>query len=220
MSKRITKNQAHAIETRDALVAAISLRVQKLTDRNEHVATEWARITKSATTDGFTNQLALLKGGIDLAPLLAAIPRHKSETDKNGYVQAKTVEKVMKVINAFATQTSDAMGDYVVQVIYNALHNGGSLSLNGAQASLSKRVSNEGSSEALKSRGNYTPGTASSQASQVREVVRMLDLGETTKGKRNDIMTLHPKRVEQLREIFNLDGQGEDHTEEQGETTE
>lgn len=207
--KRITKGMQRAIETRDALIAAVATRVEKIkgTGTDEApaiVAVEWSRITKIAQTEGFVAQLALLNGGIDLAPLIASIPKLRSETPKEGYTQAKTVEKVMRVIDGLASRTSVSMGDYVTQVIYSALVNGGALSMNGALSSLSRRVSNEGNSEALPSRANYSPGTASAQASQVREVVRMTGLGTTTKGKRGDVLTLDPKRVEVLREVFAL----------------
>lgn len=208
---RITKNMQNAIAAQQALIAAVQTRVEKLKgsgteDAPAHVAVEWARIVKIASTDGFAQQVALLKGGLSLDALITAIPRLKTETDKLGYVQAKTVEKCLKVIDGFASRTSEAMGDYVAQVIFAALHNGGDLSLNGAQASLSRKVSNEGNSESLGTRSNYSPGTASAQASQVREVVRLLGLGSTVKGARNDVMHLDEKKVETLREIFALDG--------------
>lgn len=214
-ANRISKGLKIALALRDALVAAVSVRVEKLTTAGSHVAVEWAGITKTLQTEGFANQLALLNGGIDLAPLVRMLPLLKGETVPVNYVQAKSVQKMLKVIDAFASQSGAAMGDYTVQVLYNALHNGGSLSLNGAQASLSRRVSNEGSSETLATRGNYTPGTASAQASQVREVVRVLGIGSTVKGKRNDTLTLDPARVEALRAILGIEAKSEE-----GETIE
>jgi hypothetical protein len=206
---KITEGQTEAQSIADALLAAVNARVSKLEAKGEHIATEWARIKKTVQTEGFNNQVALLNGALDFAPLLAAIPRLKTETTPTGYIQAKTVEKILKVVDAFCVKGSDPLGTFVVQVVYTALHNGGSLSLTGAQASLSRRVSNEGRSESIPHRAGYSPGTASSQASQVRCALAMLGLADIIKGKRDDVLHLKGERMGELRALFAMQGDEE-----------
>lgn len=214
---KIADGQVEAQSIADQLVAAVDRRVSKLEEKGEHIAVEWARIKKIAQTEGFNNQIALLNGALDFAPLLAAIPRLKTETTPTGYVQAKTVEKILKVVDAFCVKSDDPLGTFIVQVVYTALHNGGALSLTGAQASLSRRVSNEGLSESIPHRAGYSPGTASSQASQVRCALAMLGLADIIKGKRDDVLHIKGERMPELRELFAMQGEGDEGDEGEGE---
>lgn len=217
---RASKHQVQALALRDAMVNAIDRRVTALTDAGTHVAVEWAIIRKGIAGDngqGFVNALATLHGLIDVAPLVDMLPNHDAKgTPAVRYVQAKSVQKVVNALHALAGGTCDKMSAYTLQVLRAALDNGGAISLTGAQASLSRRIAKP-DAVTLTSRANYTPGTASAQASQVREVVRVLKLGDVNKGKRDDTLTLSEQALTKLRAVFAM-GEGEQVTEGEGET--
>lgn len=214
-SKRVQKaqsNQATAQALRDEMVSIIGRRTQALRDDGKHVATEWARIVKSVNNEGFVNALAIVQGNISFGEVLRVLPHHDSDKGARvNYVQAKTVEKIVNITQALAGGTSDKLSDYVAQGLHGALTNGGALSLQGLQAALSRRVACP-DNETLTSRAGYTPGTASSQASQVREALRLMGLADTIKGKRNDIMQVRAEAMPKLRELFAM-GETETETE-------
>lgn len=214
---RISKNQETAIALRDAMVGAISARVQNLIENEKPVAVEWAGIVKTIDGEngqGFVNALAALQGFIDFAPMLAILPNFdKTKVHATAYVQAKTVVKVVNLAHALAGGTSDKLSAYTLQVLAAALDNGGALSLQGAQASLSRRVAKP-DTESITSRASYSVGTASAQSSQVRDVLRVLGLAEVNKGKRNDVLRLSDTAQEKLRALF---AEGVDMTETESE---
>jgi hypothetical protein len=121
-------------------------------------------------------------------------------TQGDTYVAVKVAEKVCKFIDAVFSGNSARSTDYAVQVICNALDMGGSISINDALASLSRRVAPDSAS--LKSRGSYTPGTAGAQASQIRMLALYLGFADVSKGKRNDILKIKADRMPELCELF------------------
>lgn len=204
-AKRIADNldsgqvlQAQFTEAVKARVATLEAKKQQ--DPGTFIAVEWARITKHVQDPSFARSLAMLHGALDLGFLLRILPN--VDTRGETYVQAKTVEKIVKMIHAFALRDLSKLDGYQQQVIFNALYNGDALTIRAAQASLSRRVSNEGLSETLKSRGTNTPGTATSQASQVREVLRLLGIAQVNKGARDDKLVMHEDKARVLREVF------------------
>lgn len=207
--KKIVDNQGIAQQQQTAILEALQTRVQKLQNKQAQdptfkVAVEWARIIPAVKDQSFVNSLALLNGALDVDGLVKVLPNHEGRG--TNYVQAKTVEKVVRMIHAFALRDLSKLDDYQQQVIFNALYNGDALSIRAAQASLSKRVQCEGLSETIKSRGSYTAGTACAQASQVREVLRVLGIAEVQKGKRDDVLKVNEARASVLREVFAMSG--------------
>lgn len=202
---RVQDNQALALGVRDDLVQGIKTRTAKLAEQGQHIATEWARILRGIDGDngqGFVNAVALLGDAIDTATLVRIVPNTVKTGDRTGYVQAKTVEKIVNLVHTIAQGDLGKLSDYSAQVLHNALTNGDALSMRGALASLSRRVECEGLSETISKRANYSAGTASAQASQVRDALRILGLAQVSKGKRDDTFTLNPERVSKLREVF------------------
>lgn len=205
MSKRqtrITKNQQAATETRDRIVAIIGARKQALIDAQQPVAIEWDRIVKNVSQPGFVNALAALHGFVSFDTLCDILPNHdKRAVVATRYVQAKTVEKVVNLTYALAGGTTDKMSAYTLQVVAGLLANAGALTITGAQATLSRRIAKP-DDVTLNSRANYTTGTAGAQASQVRDLLRVLGLAEVNKGKRDDRATLTPQAIEKLGALF------------------
>lgn len=201
--QKIVALRTKALKQRDTMIEKIASRVQYLTDNNQHVAAEWARIVKHINDDSFVNSLALLDGALDIAGFTDKLA-NVNKSDRANYVQAKTVEKIVRMVHAFALRDLSKLDTYQQQVINNALHNAGDMSITACQASLSRRVECEGLREQIKSRASYTTGTASSQTGQVRDVLRVLGLAEVNKGKRGDVFKLNQARMNVLREIFDV----------------
>lgn len=199
---------AQAVEIAQTWAASIDARVTKLQDRGEFVAVEWAIIKSTISAESFAVALAMLIGSqsIDTAPLSRMLPLCKWETTRENYIQAKTVQKIVNLIHTLAANDLHKLSDYTSQVLYAALHNGDALSIPGALASLSKRVSNVDlpNGEQVTKRGSYSTGTASAQASQVRMLLGALGLAQVTKGKKGDTFVLDATRVQNLRALYDL----------------
>lgn len=206
--KRATATHAAFVETlrarRDA-DAAGKLAAGK-TDKHGNPlgpAVEWDRCIKWATDDaqGAVRQIAALGRGFDFAGFVEAL---RITTPGNPrYVQAKVCEKVVKFVSAVFTQNAATATDYAVQVLYNALVNDGELHIDDARASLSRRCIGTDTAT-LATRGTYTTGTASSQASQVRMLGLYLGFAEVIKGKRDDVLRVKPDLMGDLRELFGV----------------
>lgn len=208
--KSVTVDNLSAAQTVCAdLISSIDRRVTRLTDTGRTVAVEWAKIRSSIENPGFVNALSVLMGtgSIDIEQLQRVMPN--ADVKGTGYVQAKTVQKCVNMVHTLAANDLHKLSDYTSQVLNAALHNGNALSIAGGLASLSKRVQGIDlpNNENVTSRADYTPGTASAQTSQVREVFRILGIAEVNKGKRGDTFTLNPARVEALRGLYALDAQ-------------
>lgn len=191
------------------LITSIDRRVTRLQDTGRTVAVEWAKIRSSIDNPGFVNALSVLMGtgSVDIEPLQRIMPN--ADIKGTGYMQAKSVQKVVNMVHTLAANDLHKLSDYTSQVLNAALHNGNALSIAGGLASLSKRVQGIDlpNGEQVTSRADYTPGTASAQTSQVREVFRVLGIAEVCKGKRGDTFTLKPEKVEALRTLYSLDAQ-------------
>lgn len=200
-----------ARETAKVWADSIALRVGKLQDAGKPVAVEWALIGKTLGNESFPNALALLigSGSIETETLTRILPTHEGRG--TGYVQAKTVQKIVNMIFTLAAGDVGKLSDYTSQVLYHALQNHDALSIDGARASLSKRCSRIDlpNRENIDKPANYSTGTASSQASQVREVLRVLGLATVEKYKKGDTFKLNEKRVEALRGLYALEATGE-----------
>jgi hypothetical protein len=192
------------IETMRKLIAT---RVQTLIDNNQAVAAEWSRIDNTLSNESFPNALAVLMGArvIDVAGLVDIIGNTREQAASPAhYVQAKTVEKWCNMVFTLASNDLHKLSDYTSQVIFAALHNGSALSIDGARAALSKRCSRVDlpRREEITNPANYTVGTASSQASQVRDLLRVLGLAAVNKGGRGDVFEIHPDKVAALRALY------------------
>ena len=209
-AQRIAQNLKVAQAQREQILGAVHARVATYTEANAKPPVEWARIEKAINDESFVKSLSMLNGALDIDALCANV---RSTTKGPNYVQAKTVEKTVRMVHAFALRDLSKLDNYQAQVIGVSLFNGGALSLTGAQASLSRRVAYDQGREQIKSRAGYTVGTASSQASQVREVLRVLGLAVVNKGKRDDTFTVNEARAQVLREVFALDAETESESE-------
>lgn len=202
--QKIAANLKKATGQRDTMLVAVGNRVSALEKGGQFVAVEWAGITKAIKDDAFVRSLALLDGAIDIENLNRILPNYdKTKVVKTDYIQAKTVQKAIRMIHAFALRDFGKLDTYQTQVIHNALFNGDKLTMRGTLASLSRMVNCEGLNETLK-RAHYSAGTAGAQASQVRELLRVLGLGTTTKGAQNDTLTVNEERAKVLRDIFSM----------------
>ena len=209
VQNRINANIKRARELHAQFVAGINGRIahqQAGIDAGiagcDKVSPEWARALKWATDDseGTIRQIAALGRAFDFANLCDVLPL---TTKGARYVQAKTVEKCFKFVNAVFTQDPTRATDYTVQVLYNALHNGGELHIDDVQASLTRKTSPTDTAN-LATRGTYSKRTAGSQGSQVRMLADVFKFAEVCKGKRDDVMRIKPELMGELRELFGV----------------
>lgn len=205
--QHIADYRVGAVQETETMRKLIAARVQTLIDTQQHVAAEWARIDAVLSNESFPNALAVVMGArvVDVPGLVDIIgnTREQAPTPAH-YVQAKTVEKCVNMVFTLASNDLGKLSDYTSQVLFAALHNGAALSIDGARASLSKRCSRIDlpRREEITNPGNYTTGTASSQASQVRDVLRVLGLASVNKGGRADVFEIHPDKVAALRALY------------------
>ena len=219
LQNRINANLKHARNLRAQFVAGINARIAHQNQMIEvgdckALSPEWARALKWAETDaeGSARQIAALGKAFDFAHVCDILP---NTTGTDTFIATKVVEKVVKFIDAVFTQSPAHASDYTVQVIFNALKNGGELHLSDVYASLSRRCIGSESSN-LATRGNYTKGTAGAQGSQVRELARVLRFAEVNKGKRADVMRIKPERMVELCELFGVTSVEQEQEQEQG----
>lgn len=209
LQNRINANLKSARALRAQFVAGINARIAHQNQQIEarigkatELSPEWARMLKWAEQDseGTARRIAALGKAFDFAHVCDILP---NATGTDTFIATKTVEKVAKFIDAVFEQNPARASDYTLQVLFNLLSNGGELHIDDVRASLSRRVKGSESSN-LKSRGNYTPGTAGAQCSQVREVARVLRFADVGKGKRGDVMRVHDKLMPELCELFKV----------------
>lgn len=210
----IEQNTQRAIEQRDEWVAIIQSRVSALIERNQHVAVEWVDgrkggIVGTMKENSFVVALALVIDSIDFEFFTDILGNDDADkVPAQVYIQAKTVVKIVNLIFALAGGQMNKLSAYTLQVVYNALHNGGSLSKQGGHAALTKRVSavDLPNQEQIVSRANFTTGTANAQLPQVRELLRVLQLADINKNKKDDPIVMRAQCITMLQELFNNAG--------------
>lgn len=166
-------------------------------------AVEWAWALEWAQNENAVRSIAALGKAFDFAGFAASVAVRAP--GQAGYLQAKTVQKVLRFADAVHTQNAARATDYVLQVLHNACRNGGALHIDDVQASLSKRMIPTDAGR-VHSRADYTKGTACSQGSQVRMLALALGFADVQKGKRGDVMHLKRERFAELCSMFSVEG--------------
>ena len=177
---------------RDSTVA----RVENLRKDGEFVAPVFTQIVKSFSSDSFVRCIEKTEQILNYALFQSIIAKHKTggSTD-NSYLQAKTLVKVIKCIEGFANKNLSNFDTPSRDIIFNAMVNNGKISAKGCFATLA-RVEFDAmtvDSEILSKRNGYSTGTAQSQKSSSREMLRATGLIENgQKGKHNADLILLP----------------------------
>jgi hypothetical protein len=176
------------------LADKMTVRKQWLLDNGHVVANEITK--KNGLLDNFTvegnahreflkaveNTKAIFDFGFLLNVIEKAKPSGSADSD---YIQAKTVEKVIKFVKAFGFKDFRMLDPHTRLIMFNAMYNNGVISSKGAFASLVKvefDMMSEASGEVLKQRSSYSPGTGSAQMSSTKELFRILGLCDSVKG--------------------------------------
>lgn len=128
------------------------------------------------------NTKSIFDFGFLLNVIEKAKPAGSADSD---YIQAKTIEKVIKFVKAFGFKDFRMLDPHTRLIMFNAMYNNGIISSKGAFASLVKvefDILDNASGEVIKQRSGYSPGTGSAQLSSTRELFRILGLCESVKG--------------------------------------
>lgn len=182
----------------ETIVAKLSekmtVRKQWLLDNGHVVANEITKkngLLDNFNVDGnahreFVKAVEETKSIFDFGFMLSVIEKGKpsGSTDAQ-YMQAKTVEKIIKFVKAFGFKDFRMLDPHTRLIMFNAMYNNGIISSKGAFASLVKvefDMHDSASGEIIKQRSGYSPGTGSAQLSSTRELFRILGLCESVKG--------------------------------------
>ena len=139
-------------------------------------------------------------------PGVCKIIRTTSKKDSCGYVQVKTIVKLVKIMRSIAQglKTGDGNLDLsLAAIVANDAH----ASIREVQIAQSKKVAESANQfdyrDTFKAKpGNYSKGTAKSQSGQVRECLRLFGLATVQKGKRNDDAALNEYGLSILKPIY------------------
>ena len=202
---KATKFKAETIVQK--LADKMSARKQWLLDNGHVVANEITK--KNGLLDNFMIEgnayreflkaVENTKSIFDFGFLLNVIEKGKPAGSADAdYIQAKTVEKVVKFVKAFGFKDFRMLDPHTRAIMINTMYNNGVISSKGAFASLVRvdfDLFDDATSERIKERNNYSPGTGSAQMSSTKELFRILGLCDSVKGAKDAqiIFTEHAK---------------------------
>lgn len=137
---------------------------------------------------------------------IANVVNTEAGSDKTKFVAVKVNVKIARMLAAIGQQAIAMLDEYSQTIIANALHNKGKIFSKSALVCLSKDIeySEFETSQILKNRMRKAATTASTQRSSSREMLRILDLAECTKGAKGDDITLTDKGVKLLSPLFGI----------------
>lgn len=124
---------------------------------------------------------------------------------KTDYVQTKSVQKIIDLMRAVAQGLKPTDNNLRI-VIEGMLQYDDHLTVKECCAVQSRNVQRDelstGIRDNVSAKARYTVGTASSQAGQVRDVLRILNLATVQKGKKGDDATLNEYGRELLKPLY------------------
>ena len=150
------------------------------------VSSEYSTIAKRIDGQSFIATIDKVRTMFDLQYFTRAIGNvEKKSGNDSDYMQLKSIEKVLKFFEAIALNDYKKLDGYTYYLLYNTLKNAGSLNAQACFITLSKRsMSEDEISVVIKKFMNATPGTASTQTSSTKELLRCLGLTNHAKGQR------------------------------------
>lgn len=115
----------------------------------------------------------------------------RASDDKGAFIAVKVLVKIAHALEAIGNGMSSTLDPYSRVITENLLSLNG-ISNKSALVSLSKSIEYDAldQEQALKTRYNCSVGTASTQASSSRMMLKYLDICAVSKGKRADVITL------------------------------
>jgi len=135
----------------------------------------------------------------------ALIANGDKTVGRESYVQTKSVQKIIDLMRAVAQGIKPTDNNLRI-VIEGMLQYDDHLTVKECCAVQSRNVQRDELSTGIRdnvtAKARYTVGTASSQAGQVRDVLRILGLATVQKGKKGDDATLNEYGREVLKPIF------------------
>lgn len=176
------------------LFAAMQARKQFLLDNGHIVSDEITKkngLLDNFNPDGNSYRECLkavenVKAVFDFGHLIAIAEKGKPNGSNDAqYIQVKAFEKLIRFVKAFGFKDFRMLDNHTRAIMFNAMLNNGVISSAGAFASLVRVEFDElssATSEVLRLRHKYTPGTGSTQLSSTRELFRILGLCDSTKG--------------------------------------
>ena len=137
---------------------------------------------------------------------IANVINTEAGADKTKFVAVKVNVKIVRMLASIGQQAINAIDEYSQTIIANALANKGKIFSKSALVCLSKDIEyNEfDQSQILRNRMRKAASTASTQRSSSREMLRILELAECTKGAKGDDITLTEKGVKLLAPLFGI----------------
>lgn len=137
---------------------------------------------------------------------IANAVNHEAGTDRTKFVAVKVNVKLVRMLVALGQNAINAIDEYSQTIIANALHNKGKIFSKSALVCLSKDIEfgELETSQILKNRMRKAASTASTQRSSSREMLRILELADCTKGAKGDDITLTDKGVKLLSPLFGI----------------
>lgn len=132
--------------------------------------------------------------------------KHEAGADRTKFVAVKANVKIIRALISLGQNAITALDEYSQTIIANALHNKGKIFSKSALVCLSKDIefSEFETTQILKNRMRKAASTASTQRSSSREMLRILDLADCTKGAKGDDITLTDKGVKLLSPLFGI----------------
>jgi hypothetical protein len=181
--------------------------ITTLTDRNA-VAPSADLVTSINNAKSHARALDALFGSVAFAPvakkLLNSLAITDAKQDRENFVAVKVAVKIINTANGLAKGEKALLDPYSRTIIENLIKLQ-SVTNKSALVSLSNAIvfTDDDQKQKLTNKYNCSAGTAGTQASSTRMMLRSLDICEVLKSKRGDTLTLKDNaRAAQLVELF------------------
>jgi hypothetical protein len=182
--------------------------ITTLTDRNA-VAPSADLVTSINNAKSHARALDALFGSVAFNPvakkLLASLTITDAKQNREDFVAVKVAVKIINTANGLAKGEKSLLDPYSRTIIENLIRLQ-SVTNKSALVSLSNAIvfTDDDQKQKLTNKYNCSAGTAGTQASSTRMMLRSLDICEVLKSKRGDTLTLKDNaRAQLLVELFN-----------------
>lgn len=211
------------------LFDAVTARVQFLRDNSLVVSSEFKGIIdhldpQGSSYKGFVRSIEQCNARVSFNTLTSIIGKAKPARGNDAdYVQAKVVEKIIKLVKGIGFNDFRILDNHTRSLLINTTINAQRITSKVAFATLVKVEFDalDNQDFRMKARNNYTAGTGSTQLSSSREMMRIMGLSDSAKGKRDadftftdDAQALFNERFEAIAKLTGAE-QGEAESEEQ-----
>ncbi|MDR9847045.1 hypothetical protein [Herbaspirillum huttiense] len=215
------------------LFDAITARVQTLRDNGLVVSSEFKGIIdhldpQGSSYSGFVKAVDNCKKRVEFDTLISIVGKAKpARGNDDAYVQAKVIEKIIKLVKGIGFNDFKILDNHTRSLLINTTVNNARITSKVAFATLVKvefDALDPSQGFKLKARNNYTAGTGSTQLSSSREMLRIMGLSESAKGKRDADFTFtddaHALFNERFEAIAKLTGSDASEAHEEGSEAE